>query len=111
MTTQSASANSLVIEGRVVRVPETRSSPAGIPISRFTLEHQSRITEAGMSREVRLRLGVVATGQMLQAVVAALQPDMLVRVEGFLARAGYRSAEHRLVLHAQTIERLNDTAR
>lgn len=108
MTTSPSQANHLILEGRVLRAAETRSSPAGIPISRFTLEHQSRLSEAGMSREVRMRLGVVATGQALQAIAATLVADTPIRVEGFLARAGYRSADHRLVLHANKIERLND---
>lgn len=105
---QPSPANSLIIEGQVIRVPETRTSPAGIPISRFTLEHRSRISEAGMLREVRLRLIVVATGQALQGRIAALELNMPVRVEGFLARAGYRSADQRLVLHAHKIETVND---
>ncbi len=105
---QESPANALVIEGQVIRLPETRHSPAGIPISRFVLEHQSRCDEAGAMREVRLRLGVVAAGRPLQQVVVRLVPGSRIRVEGFLARAGFRSAEHRLVLHAQSMELLNN---
>lgn len=101
-------ANALVIEGQVTRLPQTRHSPAGIPISRFAIEHQSRCDEAGAMREVRLRLGVVATGPQLQPIVARLVPGSRVRVEGFLARAGFRSVDHRLVLHAQSMELLNN---
>ncbi len=108
---QDSPANELVIEGRVVRAAETRYSPAGIPISRFALNHSSNCLEAGMQREIRLRIGVVASGKELQVKVAGLAPDDRVRVKGFLARAGYRSADNRLVLHAQMIELLNDEAR
>lgn len=104
-------ANVLVIEGLVVQLPETRVSPAGIPISRFALEHQSQCLEAGMPREVRFRLAIVASGRELQSVIGALAIGSQVRVEGFLARAGYRSEEHRLVLHTQSIQILNDTDR
>jgi primosomal replication protein N len=104
-------ANVLVIEGLVVQPPETRVSPAGIPISRFAIEHQSLCEEAGMAREVRFRIGVVASGQGLQAPVAALQAGSRVRIRGFIARAGYRSEEHRLLLHAQSIDILNDADR
>lgn len=103
--------NALIIEGQVVQLPETRVSPAGIPISRFAVDHQSLCEEADMPREVRFRLGIVAAGQSLQAAIATLRAGSRVRVNGFLARAGYRSEEHRLLLHAQTIEILHDDDR
>lgn len=104
-------ANVLVIEGLVVQLPETRVSPAGIPISRFSIEHQSVCEEAGMSREVRFRLGIVASGKDLQPVLGMLSSNSLVRVQGFMARAGYRTDENRLLLHAQSIQILNDADR
>lgn len=104
-------ANALVIEGLVVQTPETRVSPAGISISRFTIEHQSMCEEAGLPREVQFQLAVVATGEGLRPRVAMLQAGRRIRVSGFLARAGYRAAEYRLVLHAQSIEILNDANR
>lgn len=104
-------ANALVIEGLVVQPAETRFSPAGIPISRFAIEHQSMCEEAGLPREVKFLLAVVATGEGLRSQVAALHAGRRIRVQGFLARAGYRSAEHSLVLHAQSIEILHDADR
>ncbi|MBI5040172.1 MAG: primosomal replication protein N [Gammaproteobacteria bacterium] len=104
-------ANVLVIEGLVVQPPEIRVSPAGIPISRFAIEHLSMCEEAGLPREVRFRLAVVATGEDLRPQVAELQAGRRIRVQGFLARAGFRSAEHSLVLHAQSIEILHDANR
>ena len=104
-------ANVLVIEGLVVQPPETRFSPAGIPISRFAIEHRSMCEEAGLPREVHFWLAVVATGEGLRPPVAVLHTGQRIRVQGFVARAGYRSAEHRLVLHAQSIEILNDADR
>jgi primosomal replication protein N len=104
-------ANVLVIEGLVVQPPETRVSPAGIPISRFSIEHQSVCEEAGMSREVRFKLGIVASGKDLQSVITMLSSDSRIRAQGFMARAGYRSDENRLLLHAQSIQILNDADR
>ncbi len=104
-------ANALVIEGLVVQQPETRVSPAGIPISRFSIEHQSVCEEARMSREVRFKLGIVAAGRDLQSVVGQLDTNSRIRVQGFMARAGYRTEENRLLLHAQSIEILNDADR
>ena len=96
------------LTGRVCSRPETRRSPAGIPIARFTLAHDSVQVEAGRPRQARLRIGVVAAGEGLQAAVRRLAEPAVVRVAGFLASAGYRAGEHRLVLHAQRIELLNE---
>jgi len=98
--------NQLLIEGIVGNNPETRYNPAGIPIVRFTLRHQSLQTEAGMKRQVVCNIGVIASGETLQPQVQKLQTGEGVRVSGFLARANNRQGENRLVLHAEQIERL-----
>jgi primosomal replication protein N len=98
--------NRLVITGRVGRKPETRLSPAGVPLTRFPLLHESERTEAGAKRRVSCSVPVVASGEGLQATVGVLAEGCLVRVTGFLARAGGRSAEYTLVLHAQSVEPL-----
>jgi primosomal replication protein N len=99
-----ATDNHLIIAGSVCRGPETRFSPAGIPITRFTLEHRSQQWEAGVPREVGCRLAVMVVGARLQSSVAALALNGAVRVSGFLSRAGSRTAETQLVLHADSIE-------
>lgn len=109
MTEETADANDnvLVIAGHVVKVPRTRVSPGGIPITRFLLDHESRQMEAGLPREVRCRIAVVASGGDLQAAATGLTPGRPLRVTGFLARSGYRDSELRIVLHAQRIEYLD----
>jgi len=103
--------NVLVISGQVVGAPEVRISPAGIPISRFVLAHHSRQPEAGLGREVRCRIRVTAAGPELREQLQGLQAGHRVRVTGFVARAGYRSADWQLVLHAQSIEHLDQAER
>lgn len=98
--------NRLTLTGQVTGPVTRRESPAGIPIARFVLEHSSRQSEAGMSREARCRINVVAAGTQLQEALSGLVPGEGLRVTGFIARAGYRSEEHRIVLHAQQIERI-----
>lgn len=95
--------NRLVIAGNVARTPETRYSPGGVPIGRFTLNHQSEQSEAGMQRQVVCEVSVVAAGEALQGTVRRLQEGAGVRVQGFLGRAHSRR-DDRLVLHAQQIE-------
>ena len=89
--------------------PETRHSPAGIPITRFVLQHQSRQIEAGTPREVHCRIVVVAAGEGLSRQAQALREESKVRVRGFLSRSGHKGGDSKLVLHAQGIESLDPT--
>ncbi len=102
--------NRAVIVGTVVKAPDTRWSPAGIPIVRLTLEHRSRQQEAGMIREARFRILVKVAGEALAQQAGGLQAGEQVEVEGFLNRADHRSGAERLVLHAERIERLTGAA-
>ncbi len=98
--------NRLVISGVVGNLPETRYSPAGIPITRFTLRHQSLQQEAGMQRQVICNIGVIASGNEMLKVSKGLQDGQQLRVSGFLSRANNRQGENRLILHAEQIELL-----
>jgi primosomal replication protein N len=100
--------NRLVITGTVVRGPETRVSPSGVPITRFTVRHSSVQTEAGHRRQAACLIGVVASGEALGPTVSRLDAECRVQVGGFLSRADARHGEQRLVLHAQQIELLPD---
>lgn len=95
-----------MITGLVAKAPETRFTPAGIPLTRFAIDHQSRQVEAGMTRQVQCRVRVVASGEDLQKQAARLVPGAAVKLTGFLNRGGYRS-EASLILHVESIEILN----
>ena len=97
-----------MITGMVVRRPETRVSPSGVPITRFAVQHRSVQTEAGHPRQATCLIRVVASGEALRPVVAQLDAEQRVRVGGFLSRADARRGEQRLVLHAEQIELLPD---
>ncbi len=98
--------NHVVMAGEVLKEPETRRSPAGIPIARFALKHYSRRQEAGMNREVHCTITVIAAGEGLQGRVKQLHGGDQVKVSGFLSRADNRQGEYRLVIHAETLEPL-----
>ncbi|MDH5359481.1 MAG: primosomal replication protein N [Gammaproteobacteria bacterium] len=93
--------------GQVVKPPDTRHSPAGIPITRFVLQHQSRQLEAGIPREVQCRIVVVAAGKELAHRAQSLSLEEQVRVTGFISRSSHKGGESKLVLHAQVIESSN----
>jgi primosomal replication protein N len=98
--------NSLTISGTLGNTPETRYSPAGIPITRFTLRHESIQQEAGMQRQAICNIGVIASGAELMNMTGSLLSGQQLRVSGFLSRANNRQGENRLILHAERIETL-----
>lgn len=95
-----------MLTGLVCRAPETRYNPAGIPITRFSLEHRSRQIEAGLEREAYCRIIVMAAGNELSKKAQQLNEEAEVTVTGFLARADNRQGQAKLVLHAQDLQRL-----
>ena len=107
MITAPSLDNCLVITGWVTDPGQTRYSPAGLPITRFFLEHHSRQVEANIPREARCRIPVLVCGQQLVQNAQELAPGTLVRVRGFLSRADHRYGENRLVIHADCIETLD----
>ncbi len=95
--------NRLQLAGAVARAPETRLNPAGIPLTRFALDHHSEQEEAGLRRQVQLRITVMATGDELSRRARRLQVGEHVTVTGFLQRTLTRNGQPRLVLHAQQL--------
>ena len=93
-----------MLGGIVASEPQSRTSPAGVPISRFLLRHHSEQLEAGMKRHIECALGVVAAGSELQGVIKRLHQGSEVRVSGYLGSSRSRDNEYRLVLHATGIE-------
>ena len=99
MTTTEEPSNRIVLSGKVKTPPQTRVTPAGIPITRFTLDHRSIQLEAEHQRKTACRIIVVALGEEFQRVTL----DSMITVEGFLSFDSYQQHETRLVIHAQRI--------
>jgi primosomal replication protein N len=93
--------NQLAIGGRLVELKSLRHTPAGVPVTEFRLEHESRQAEAGADREVRCELSAVAIGDLARLVQGAKLGDA-VRASGFLANRG--KSARQLVLHVTDIE-------
>ena len=98
--------NCLIIVGQMAGACETRMTPAGVPISRFLLEHQSGQIEAGVPRLAQCRIPVLACGEALAGMAGQLLPGGSLRVQGFVSRVNYREGEYRLALHAARIDLL-----
>lgn len=99
--------NCLIIVGQVAEASSVRTTPAGVSIGQFLLDHHSGQVEAGAPREVRCRIPVVACGEALAHTAGRLSPGDRVRVRGFISRAHYRESGGRWVLHAAHIDVLN----
>lgn len=95
--------NQVILGGVVSREPTTKRTPAGIPITRFTLAHHSTQTEVEMDRKVDLKIGVIATGDKLLTQLKDITAGSAVSVKGFLNKSVFRGQEIKLVLHAESI--------
>ena len=95
--------NCFKLSGRVERKYETRVTPGGIPLARFTVAHRSEQLENGLPVLAVLNILVIAAGKSLSNVAEHLQEGQSVAVEGFLNRAKLRDRDSRMVLHAHEI--------
>lgn len=103
MNTSTEGINRLILAGIVISEPKTRQSPAGVTMTRFTLDHQSIQQEAGTDRKVACRIIVTACGDALQQ---AIIKGAHVEVAGFLSYESRQQMETRLIIHAQHIKEL-----
>jgi len=96
-----AQANRATVSGRLIELDTLRHTPAGVPVLKFRLQHESSQTEAGGARKVSCELAAVAFEREAK-LLAAAKLGSKVTVTGFLA-AKSRSSRA-LVLHAVEIQ-------
>ncbi|HEX7385693.1 MAG TPA: primosomal replication protein N [Castellaniella sp.] len=94
------SVNRVELTARLTQCGPLRHTPAGIPVFRFGLQHQSDVQEAGSIRRVALEISAVALGELAESL-SGLAPESSVQVSGFLAPLHQRSTQ--LVLHVQAV--------
>jgi len=99
----SEDSNRLTLTGQVINEFKTRVTPAGIPITRFTLEHSSLQVEAGHQRKVECRIVVIVQGETLHLKLKESGKGAEVKVDGFICYESSQKMETRLVLHALDI--------
>jgi len=78
-----------------------RHTPAGVPVLRFRLSHESSLPEAGSERKVDCEIAGVAFEREAK-LLAAARLGSAVTVTGFLAAKSRTSRQP--VLHATHIE-------
>ena len=90
-----------MLYGRIVELDVPRHTPAGIPIMKFRLSHESEQIETGTPRRVNCEIAVVAFDREARLLSAA-PLGTAVTVTGFMDRRGHSSRQ--VVLHATHIE-------
>jgi len=73
-----------------------RTTPAGMPVLRFQVQHTSMQQEADRTRPVEVEAELVAYGKVAQALAKA-QPGTQLKLTGFIDRKGVRNPQ--LELH------------
>ena len=82
-----------------------RTTPAGMPVLRFQVQHTSVQHEAGRTRPVEVEAELVAYGKVAQEL-AKIQPGQRLKLTGFIDRKGVRNPQ--LELHATGFESITE---
>jgi primosomal replication protein N len=96
-----AQANRVTVSGRLIELDALRHTPAGVPVMKFRLQHDSTQTEAGAVRKVSCEIAAVAF-EREATLLAAARLGSDVKVTGFLAARSRTSRS--VVLHATEVE-------
>lgn len=93
--------NQVDIRGKLIELDALRHTPAGIPVLKFKLRHESTQLEAGVDRRVACEIeGIAFEREARLLATAALGLELTLK--GFLDRKSRDS--NRLVLHVVQIE-------
>lgn len=92
--------NDVWIEGVVTGIEPLRFTPAGFPVIKFKLFHESVQIENGVERSIAVMLDVSAVGDVTKSISSDITQGK-IRVRGFLALSNRRSKQP--TLHAQAL--------
>lgn len=84
--------NQIVLIGRLVRDPELRYTPSGVPVAQFALAVDRPFTNAQGQRETDF-FDIVVWRKQAELVSAHLQKGRLVAVQGLLQTRSYETPE------------------
>ena len=96
--TTSNSLNSLSLQADLVEREPLRITPAGVPVFKGRVAHQSIVSEAGKTRTVELEVEIQVVGETAR-LFERLALGAKLELIGFLAPI--RKNSHKLVFHIQ----------
>lgn len=91
--------NEVKLTGAISKIYPRVTTPVGLSVSRFVLEHDSMQLEAGIMRKVNCKIFCIFTAQKIDQEML----DCRVSVIGFLST----NAQKELVLHITHIQNLD----
>ncbi|WP_322997336.1 primosomal replication protein N [Castellaniella sp.] len=97
--------NRVELAAKLVDIPPMRHTPAGLPVLRLQLAHESQVIEAGLARKISMEFKAIALGDIALAL-ARYTAGSQVQVVGFLAPQ--RQGSDRLVLHIQQLVQVTE---
>lgn len=97
--------NIVLLEGKVNAIEPLRYTPAGFPVIRLTMLHESEQIENGQIRKIALEIVVCAVGDVTKNLLLTGQLAR-IQVKGFLAPLNRHRTQ--LILHASEIVRIQD---
>ena len=92
--------NQLVLSASIAEASALRYTPAGLPALDFRLEHESEVSEAGQTRQVKVAIKAVAFGSVAESLRQQAIGSSW-RFTGFLATP--RNGKHP-VLHIHSFQ-------
>jgi len=96
--------NHVELTACIAEASPLRYTPAGIPAANFVLDHESEMTEAGSTRQVKVTMKAVAFGALAEQT-GRLTMGKAFRFTGFLVNArGSKS----IVFHIQAFQPVSD---
>ena len=96
-----ADENRIEIAGTLIELDALRFTPAGVPVVRFRIRHESTQLEDGTPRKIGCEISGLAFEREAKLIAAAaLGTNIIVR--GFIDRKSRNSTQ--LMLHATRIE-------
>jgi len=102
--------NRVELTGRLVDKTELRYSPAGVPIARALLEHESSQTEAGVERWIRFLVGVRAAGSPLAEALDDIPIGRPLEVAGVLLRSRQQGPDtDPIIISLSHVQRLGES--
>ncbi|MBM3342857.1 MAG: primosomal replication protein N [Betaproteobacteria bacterium] len=103
--------NTVTLTGEITAIDALRHTPAGLPLIRLKLAHQSVQVEAGVNRQTAFEVSAMAIGGIASSA-ARFKTGDAVTIDGFLAgerRSGapvHTRSGHPLILHITNIQRI-----
>ena len=92
--------NNFSLEGEIVHLDSLRFTPAGLPVLGMRIKHQSKQSEAALSKTVNLEIEAVVIGKLTETVFKLGDKSLF---HGFLEKRSLKS--NQIIFHITQINK------